>query len=235
MTSSDRRPFMTADWSAVVGITYAADEDGLAAHLPPGAQIDQLDGAARVSLVAFVFRRTRVRGLVIPGHVRFPEINLRFYVRYRGERAVVFVREFVPRPAITLVAKLFYNEPYRTIRMREQTIHGDGRMGVRHRFGPRLANRIEAWADPAAAPPAPDSAEYWLTHHELGLGRTRDGRTSTYRVEHPVWALHAVQELAVQVDFAALYGEAWGYLSSAQPSHVTLARGSNVRVSPAAI
>jgi hypothetical protein len=40
---------MTADWSAVVGITYAADEDGLAAYLPPGAEIDRLGGAARVS------------------------------------------------------------------------------------------------------------------------------------------------------------------------------------------
>lgn len=239
MTRSAPRPFMTADWNAVVGITYAADEHGLAPYLPPGAEIDHLDGAARVSLVAFVFRRTRMRGIAIPGHVRFPEINLRFYVRYRGERAVVFVGEFVPRPAIALTAKLLYNEPYRTIRMREQIIAAqpsrDGRLGVRHRFGPRLANRIEAWADPAAAPPAPESAEYWLTHHELGLGRTRDGRTSTYRVEHPVWALHAVQELSVEVDFASLYGEAWGYLSAAQPSHVTLARGSNVRVSPAAI
>jgi len=119
--------------------------------------------------------------------------------------------------------------------MREQIIAGDGRLGVRQRFGRRLANRIEVWADPAAAPPAPESDEYWLTHHELGLGRTRDGRTSTYRVEHPVWALHAVQELSLQVDFASLYGEAWGYLSAAEPSHVTLARGSNVRVSPAAI
>lgn len=230
---------MTADWSAVVGITYAVDEDRLVPHLPAGAEIDQLDGAARVSLVAFVFRRTRVRGIAIPGHVRFPEINLRFYVRYGGERAVVFIREFVPRPAIALTAKLLYNEPYRTIRMREAIIPadrgGDGRLGVRHRFGPRLANLVEAWADPAAAPPEPASAEYWLTHHDLGLGRTRDGRTSTYRVEHPVWALHEIDEVAVEVDFGALYGAAWEHLGAAEPSHVTLAGGSNVQVSPAAI
>lgn len=230
---------MTADWSAVVGVTYAADEARLAPYLPAGAEIDHLDGAARVSLVAFVFRRTRVRGIAIPGHVRFPEINLRFYVRYGGERAVVFIREFVPRPAIALTAKLLYNEPYRTIRMREQLIapdrSQDGRFGVRHRFGRRLANRVEAWAAPAAALPDPGSAAYWLTHHDLGLGRTRDGSTSTYRVEHPVWALHEVEAFTVDVDFAALYGEAWGCLSAAEPSHVTLARGSNVRVSPAAV
>jgi hypothetical protein len=30
-------------------------------------------------------------------------------VRYGGERAVVFIREFVPRPMITLTARLLYS------------------------------------------------------------------------------------------------------------------------------
>ena len=227
------RPFLTADWRNVVGVTYAADEALLEPHLPRGAEIDRLDGSPRVSLVAFVFRGTRVRGVPIPLHVNFPEINLRFYVRLRGARAVVFIREFVPRPAISVVARVAYNEPYRTIRMRDETLQRDGLLGVRHRFGGGLRNALEVWAEPAATMPREDSAAYWLTHHDAGVGRGRDGRARSYEVAHPVWALHEVRELRVDVDFGALYGPAWAFLADAEPSHVTLAAGSRVSITPA--
>ncbi len=236
MAAAVERPFLTAEWHHVLAVTYAADHALLEPHLPRGAQIDELDGSPRVSVVAFGFRHTRVRGFAIPGHITFPEINLRFYVRMHGERAVVFIREFVSRPAISLVAQLRYNEPYRTIPMREAVIPPGlgprGRLGVRHRFGPRRRYRIEAWADPIAREPAPGSDDYWLTHHDIGLGSTRDGRTQTYRVEHPVWALHEVLDLQLDVDFGALYGRPWRFLGETQPSHVTLAAGSGVRISP---
>ncbi len=226
--------FLTAEWLHILGVTYSADEALLDPHLPRGAQIDTLEGSPRVSIVAFHFRRTRLRGVPVPLHVNFIEINLRFYVRLDGRRAVVFIREFVTRPAISIVARLAYNEPYRTIRMRHETVLGDPRgIGVRHRFGRGLRNRLEAWADPEPVVPAEDSAGYWLTHHDLGVGRGRDGSARSYEVDHPVWALHKVRELRVDVDFAALYGQQWAYLADAEPSHVTLAAGSGVSISPA--
>ena len=94
------RPFLTAQWRDVVGVTFACDEERLAPYVPAGTTVDHLDGAPRVSLVAFEFLRTRVLGVPIPGCIRFPEINLRFYVRHGGERAVVFIRELVPRRAV---------------------------------------------------------------------------------------------------------------------------------------
>ena len=227
------RPFLTADWLNVLGVTYAVDEALLAPLVPRGAELDALDGAPRVSVVAFVFRHTRLRGVPIPFHVNFPEINLRFYVRLHGERAVVFIREFVSRPAISVVARLAYNEPYATTRMREELLERDGLLGVRHRFGPGLRNELEAWADRQPVVPHEGSAEYWLTHHDLGVGSTRDGRARSYAVEHPVWALHGVRDLRVDVDFAALYGPQWGHLADAEPSHVTLAAGSSVAIAPA--
>ncbi len=41
------------------------------------------------------------------------------------------------------------------------------------------------------------------------------------------------RDLRVDVDFAALYGPEWGYLIDAEPSHVTLAAGSAVSITPA--
>jgi len=227
------RPFLTAEWRNVLGVTYVADEALLEPHLPRGAQIDTLEGAPRVSVVAFQFLHTHVRGVPIPLHVNFREINLRFYVRLHGRRAVVFIREFVPRPAISIVARLAYNEPYRTVRMRDEVLARHGQIGVRHRFGPGLRNRLEAWADPEPVVPAEDSAAYWLTHHELGVGRGRDGSARFYEVDHPVWALHEVRSLDMELDFAALYGPQWAFLAYAEPSHVTLAAGSGVSITPA--
>ncbi len=52
----------------------------------------------------------------MPGHTRFDEINLRYYVkRTVGDevrRGVVFVREIVPRRAVAIVANRLYNENY---------------------------------------------------------------------------------------------------------------------------
>ncbi len=100
------RPFLTARWLNVAAITFAIEEERLRRYLPGGATIDTLEGSPRVSLVAFEFQRTRVRGMAIPGHIDFPEINLRFYVRHGGERGVVFIRELVPRRAIATIARL---------------------------------------------------------------------------------------------------------------------------------
>ena len=225
--------FLTAEWRHVLGITYEAEAAVLEPYLPRGVELDRLEGAPRVSVVAFHFRRTRLRGLPIPLHVNFPEINLRTYVRVGGERAVVFLREFVSRPAVSIIARVAYNEPYRTIRMRDELLHDPARgIGVRHRFGPRLANRLEAWAEPEGFAPEPASPGYWLTHHDLGVGAGRDGRARSYRVEHEVWRLHEIRELEVDVDFAALYGPRWCHLADARPSHVTFASGSAITISP---
>ena len=224
------RPFLTAEWLNVAAVTFAADEEQLRPYLPGGATIDTLEGSPRVSLVAFEFRRTRVRGLAIPGHIAFPEINLRFYVRHGGERAVVFVRELVPRRAIATVARLLYNEPYQRVPMRcgAQPTE-DGGVLVWHRFG--RGSSLTVRGAPDAVVPEDGSAAHWLTDHSLGVGRRRDRRTVLYNVAHPTWALREVTELALEVDFGALYGRRWAWLRDATPSHLSLAVGSRITVS----
>src|SRR3954447_12766951 len=212
------RPFLTADWLNVAAITFAAEEEQLRPYLPGGATIDTLEGSPRVSLVAFEFRRTRVGGLAIPRHIAFPEINLRFYVRHRGERGVVFIRKLVPRHAIATVARLLYNEPYRRVPMRWGAEPAEGG-GVRvwHRFGG--GSWVSRRGAAEAVVPEAGSAGHWLTDHSLGLGRRRDGATLLYNVAHPTWALREVDDLALDVDYEAFYGAEWAWLRGAKPSH----------------
>lgn len=63
---------------------YPIDRAALLPLLPAGTGLDTRKGDAYVSLVWFQFREVRVRGLRIAYHTRFPEVNLRFYVRHKG-------------------------------------------------------------------------------------------------------------------------------------------------------
>ena len=77
-------PFLTATWSNLFLASYAVPPTLLEPRLPPGTELDTRDGHAFVSLVAFEFLDTRVRGIAWPGYRNFAELNLRFYVRTAG-------------------------------------------------------------------------------------------------------------------------------------------------------
>lgn len=232
------RPFLTARWTNLCVITHALDPGVLAAHLPPGMVHDELPdmpGKALVSLVAFDFLETRVRGLRIPGHIDFPEVNLRIYVRdpETGDRGVSFVRELVPRHAISWVARLVYNEPYAVARMRSSVTGLADRVRVEHRFRFRGTHaRILVEASPRKHASAEGSPERLLTQRLWGYGVTRLGRRLRYRVDHPVWELHEQVAASVELDYRKVYGAEWGCLAESAPVSVILAAGSEVSVSP---
>lgn len=232
------RTFLTARWLRLCLVTYAVPRDLLEARLPAGLELDlgapgALAGAAYVSLVAFDFADTGVKGLRVPGLVNFPEINLRFYVRERGadRRGVMFIRELVPSRVTSLVAWLVYNEPYRRAAMRSEHRVSAGRIEIEHAWRFRgVAHRLRAEADAQVVTPREDSAEHFFKEHEWGYGVTRGGRTLRYRVEHPVWAVHPNPACDLAVDFGSLYGPEWAFLSAATPANVTVAEGSAVTV-----
>src|SRR5471032_1969443 len=108
--------FLTAEWRHLAMLNYEVDSKLLAPFVPHGTELDYWNGKTFVSVVGFLFQRTHVLGIPIPFHRNFEEVNLRFYVRRKaddgGRRAVVFIKELVPRSAIAFVARKFYNENY---------------------------------------------------------------------------------------------------------------------------
>ena len=106
-------------------LNYEVSPALLRPRVPAGTELDSWNGATLASMVGLRFLDTRVMGIPVPGHRHFDEVNLRFYVRRRGEdgewrRAVVFVRELVPRRAIALVARWCYHAPYVAVPMRHE-------------------------------------------------------------------------------------------------------------------
>ncbi len=65
-----------------------------------------------------MFENTRPLSVKIPFHINFGEVNLRFYVRHNDnrqwKRGAVFIKEIVPKPAISILANTLYHEKYRT-------------------------------------------------------------------------------------------------------------------------
>jgi uncharacterized protein len=189
-----RRPFLTARWTDLVILNYEVPPAAVLPLVPRGTELDLWQGQALVSLVGFLFTDTKVRGLGIPGHRHFEEVNLRFYVRRRvapapDRRAVVFVRELVPRYAIAAIARFLYNEPYTSIPMRHQGgLHVDrgGAIEYAWRYGTGEFSLSATVAGPAAVLPSGSEAEF-ITEHYWGYTRQRDGGTSEYEVEHPRW------------------------------------------------
>ena len=226
--------FMRAEWRKLIMAQYAVDPSVLAPWLPAGVELDLFHGECFVSLIGFLFDRVRIKGVAIPFHTRFEEVNLRFYVRSRdgsGRRGVVFLRELVPRVAITLVANLLYEEPYRTARMHRKITETENSLEVVYDWKWQGHwHRIAAEASPKLLPIAPGSIEDFITEHYWGFTKRSRGPTSQYQVEHPRWETYAVRRFMVDVDFGALYGPAFAALNEREPASVLLAEGAPVSI-----
>lgn len=228
-----RRRFLSASWRNLILANYAVPDDQLTPLLPPGLDLDRYDGHAYCSLVGFQFQDTRVLGVPWPGFRRFPEWNLRFYVRRGDERGVVFVREFVPQWLVASVARLIYNEPYRAARMTESVTETPD--AVTAAYTVAWAGRVHtlrATGTKPAVTPGPGSVEHFFKEQTWGFGVTRRGRLLRYEVTHPEWAVYPVRDFHTDADWAALYGPAWAGMTGRAPDSVVLAAGSAVGVYP---
>lgn len=235
------RPFLTAAWRHLVMLNYQVPAAVLEPLVPRGTELDGWGDMTLASLVGFRFLDTRVLGVPIPAHRDFDEVNLRFYVRRRAgdgqwRRAVVFVRELVPRRAIAWVARLCYNEPYLAVPMRHE-VHlsateqgGEGYAAYSWRLGGRW-HRLAATVRGGPVVPSPDSEAAFITEHYWGYTVQRDGGAIEYQVEHPPWRVWSAAAASLDCDVEAVYGSNFSPYLSCNPVSAYIADGSTVSVS----
>jgi uncharacterized protein YqjF (DUF2071 family) len=232
------RVFLTAEWRWLAMLNWPAPRALLERHLPAGLDLDLWQGEPYVSIVGFMFRDTRLRGLAIPWHREFAELNLRFYVRQGDDpasRGVCFVREVVALPAVTFVARAIYNENYVTCPMRHRLLLANGQIeaGSRTEYSWKRRgrwNQVAARATDSPCKPTPGSAEEYFTENYWGYTSQRDGGTAQYRVEHPPWRIWPTEGVVWECDVAAMYGPEWREVLAAPPESAYLIEGSAVKV-----
>jgi len=228
------KTFLQAEWRKLAMANYSIDQKILEKYLPSKTEIDLWNGICYVSLVGFMFHNTKVKGLKIPFHTNFEEVNLRFYVRYNdnGEwkRGVVFIKEIVPKPALTFVANAVYKENYETMPMRHSWLTSDDDLTVEYRWKKGRWNVLKVITDKNATSIQANSEEEFITEHYWGYTKIAENKTSEYGVEHPKWEVYKTKDYLIDVDFGSIYGPEFSFLTSQHPESVFLAEGSEIRV-----
>lgn len=226
--------FLTAEWRWLLMLNYEIDPKALALFAPAGTELDFWNGKTYVSIVGFFFQNARVRGLAVPFHRHFEEVNLRFYVRRKADdgwrRGVVFIKEIVSRRAIAFIARAFYNENYFALPMshRIEKVHGGVKaVSYSWRFK-NHENFLKATTRGPAQIPADGSQQEFITEHYWGYVSQRDGSTVEYRVEHPRWQVWETETVEFHCDIASLYGKEFCEFFNRPPASTFLAEGSEI-------
>ena len=213
---------------------YVVDKKILSPYLPHKTELDLWNDKCYVSLVGFMFLDTRIKGFRIPFHVDFEEVNLRFYVRYHDgaewKRGVVFIKEIVPKPALTFVANTVYRENYETMPMSSTRVATDDGLTVEYKWKKNKWYSLSVNTDNTAVDIVHGSEEEFITEHYWGYTRIRQEKTSEYGVEHPRWEVYPTKDYSIDVDFADVYGRNFEFLRSQKPQSVILAEGSEICV-----
>ena len=229
-----KKTFLKAEWRKLAMANYSIDKKILDKYLPYKTEHDLWNATCYVSLVGFMFLNTRVKGFRIPFHTNFEEVNLRFYVRYNQggtwKRGVVFIKEIVPKPALTFVANTFYGENYETLPMRHQWETTKDSVRVEYSWKSVRWNSFQLSAGANASSIRDGSEEEFITEHYWGYTRINDNKTSEYGVEHPRWLVYTTKDYSIDVDFGAIYGNEFDFLKKEKPVSVFLAEGSEIIV-----
>ncbi len=227
--------FLTAEWRKLALANYVVHPDVLLPYLPYKTELDIWEGKCYVSLVGFMFANTRLLGIPIPFHTNFEEVNLRFYVRYKDgnewKRGVVFVKEIVPRHAITFIANTLYKEHYQTMPMRHLWQQNNEVQQVQYdwKYNQKWQS-IQLHASLQAESIDEGSETEFITEHYWGYTQINAQNTYEYQVTHPRWEHYRVKNYHINVDFDLVYGNHFAFLNQLTPHSVMLAEGSSITV-----
>lgn len=212
-------PLFYADWLRAVFIHYEADPEALQREVP--FELDLDDGRAFVSLVAFTMRdmRPRIGGRLAAWLLKpiatHEFLNVRTYVRHRGETGIYFLAEWLSNPLSALLGPLTFGLPYRLGRLQYHHAHETGDLhGIvsEPNNSPRLEYVAKITPDPRFQPCTPDSKDEFLMERYTAFTE-RSGARRFFRIWHPPWPQAPAQ--IRMVDESLLIAN-WPWLKSAK-------------------
>lgn len=222
--------FLTAEWINIVMLNYAVDPALLEKWVPAGTALDQHEGRTYVSLIGFEFNKTRMLGRAVPFHQSFEEVNLRFYVNRGSRRGVVFIRELVPKVAVTLIARLAYGENYSCVPMSHRIVRDTTTLSAEYAWGSgERACTVSLSAKTSAYLSAEGSLSQFITEHYWGYA-IRGDRTVEYQVEHPQWKVRDAETAQFRGDAERYYGPEFAKVLARSPDSAFFTEGSAVTV-----
>lgn len=227
--------FLNAQWKNLALINYEINPQILKNYIPKGTEIDLYNGKCYISLVGFMFKEVKILGFKIPFHINFEEVNLRFYVKRfennEWKRGVVFIKEIVPKHALTFVANAVYKEHYQTLLMKHSITQNKETIDFVYQW--KTENKwntilIETEKNPIEI--ELNSEAEFITEHYFGYTKVNENKTFEYEVKHPRWQQLKITNHQIDVDFKKTYGSEFEFLENQKPASIQLAIGSVISV-----
>lgn len=228
---------LRAEWNNIIMANYAVPKELLLPYVPYKTELDFFESETYVTLAGFMFLNTQMLGFDIPFHSNFEEVTLRFYVKStRGlaaKRGVVFIKEIVPKYAITLLANTVFGQNYMTLKMK--SFHQD--MGDHMETAYEWKhldkwNKLTAKAGKRSTPIRQNRFNEFIADHYYGFRKNGETKTYQYEVEHELWETFNVIDYSVNCDFGSLFGNEFSILNKEKPKSVFMLKGSEIRIHP---
>jgi uncharacterized protein len=227
--------FLKAEWRKLALFNYEVPPSILKEFVPNGTELDLWNGKCYVSVVGFMFQNTKILGLKIPYHINFEEVNLRFYVKRKVDnqwrRGVVFIKEIVPKWALSFVANTVYKEHYQTCPMKHCWTREEGVYIAEYQWKIHSQwQSISITAEDKQISIQKNSEAEFITEHYWGYAKVSDEKMNEYEVTHPRWMQYPVIDHTIAVDFKLNYGNRFAFLNGVKPASVQLVEGSQITV-----
>jgi uncharacterized protein len=226
---------LRAEWNNIIMANYAVPKELLLPYVPYKTELDFFEGETYVTLAGFMFLNTQMLGFDVPFHSNFEEVTLRFYVRSNhslaAKRGVVFIKEIVPKYAITLLANTVFGQNYTTLKMKSfhQDMGDYMETGYEWKYQDKW-NKLTAKAVKRSTPIRQNNFNEFIADHYYGYRKNGETKTYQYEVEHEHWETFNVIEYSVDCDFGSLFGKEFSILNKEKPKSVFMLKGSEIRI-----
>jgi uncharacterized protein YqjF (DUF2071 family) len=210
-------PLFVADWIRPVFAHFEVDPEMLAREVP--FALDLREGRAYVSVVAFTMRGMRfrfggrfVRWLCRP-IATHDFLNVRTYVRHRGEPGIFFLTEWLSSRLCVRLGPATFGLPYRFARTQYHNQHEQGRMMGEVRGGEGTF-RYQARVVPGTGfGPCPEGSldEFLLERYTAFTSHA--GHRRFFRIWHEPWRQTSVELNVIE---NSLLMERWPWFENAR-------------------
>ena len=184
---------MFQSWRNLLFAHWPVPASDLRPLVPAELELDEYEGSAWVGLVPFTFGNLHLRFLPpLPGASRFPELNLRTYVRTGNKPGVYFFSLDAGSRMAVASARALYRLPYHLAEMSSEP-DGDGfyYRSRRCRGGAALVCRYRPKGDAGASDPG--TLEHFLTERYALYTVPRKGVVRRAQIHHHPWQLQGAE------------------------------------------
>jgi uncharacterized protein YqjF (DUF2071 family) len=182
---------MRQTWEHLLFAHWRVDVKSLRAVVPAELELDLFDGEAWIAVVPFLITDASLRSMpAIPFLSKFPEMNVRTYVRHNGQAGVYFFSlDAANRLAVEAARKLFHL-PYFNATMTCDTERGGTKYrSVRNDGRGAPGELIVSYEPTGPVKDFPsDSVERWFTERYC-LFTVHGKNVYSIEIHHPRWPL----------------------------------------------